>query len=135
MADHLDKLEKAIGGSFERKNARIVPGSNPATGHEVVYFSDDGSRTPREQFYRLTRQVNPPHLKTGGANERGCKITIPDGTAFYAMSYHGDIDGWRKQVAQGARELGILTATVDGQLFLISDLREFDISCCFVEFV
>lgn len=135
MNDQLDKLEQVFGGKIERAGDRVIPGMATVPGREVIYFSDDGSNPPRTQFQNLTRKVNPPHLKSGGATEQGCVLRLPDGTAFHAMSYHGDIDGWRKQIDQGAQELGLLTARVSEQKFLVSDGREFNLADCKVEFI
>lgn len=134
MADKLEKLEKILGGKIERRDSQVVPGTVGVSGQEVVYFSDDGSNPRRTQLQRLTRQVNPPLLKSGGASERGCTIWLPDGTRFHAMAYHGDLEGWRKQIAQGAQELGVLTATISGDMLAISDGREIGLSECKVEF-
>ncbi|WP_153242535.1 hypothetical protein [Frateuria defendens] len=130
----LGKLEKDLGVTIERKSDRVIPGSVDVGGQEVVYFSDDGGDAPRIQFQRLTRRINPPLLKAGGASELGCAIYLPDGLKFHAMSYHGDIDGWRKQISQGAQELGLLTASIKGNGIVISDGREFLLSDCRVEF-
>jgi len=31
--------------------------------------------------------------KNGGVNETGYVATLPDGSAFYALKYHGDVAG------------------------------------------
>ena len=134
MTDELDKLEKVLGGKIERQDSRVIPGTVSVSGQEVIYFSDDGSNPRRTQLQRLTRQVNPPLLKSGGASERGCTIWLPDGTQFHAMAYHGDIEGWRKQIAQGAQELGVLTGTILEDKLTISDGREIGLPDCRVEF-
>jgi hypothetical protein len=51
-----------------------------------------------------------------------------------AMAYHGDIEGWRKQISQGAQELGVLTATILEDRLTISDGREIGLSECRIEF-
>ena len=99
MTDHIERLEKLLGGKIERKDSRVIPGTVHVAGLEIVYFSDDGKNSPRDQFWNITGKADPPHLQDGGANERGCIIKIPDGLAFHAMGYHGDIPGWRKQIA------------------------------------
>jgi len=134
MTDKLEKLEEVLGGKIERAGDRVVPGTIPVQGREVVYFSDDGSNPLRVQFQNLTRKVTPPHLKSGGASEQGCVVQLPDGMRFHAMSYHGDIEGWRKQISQGAHELNLLTGQIRNQIFLVSDGREFNLSDCNIEF-
>lgn len=134
MTDDLDKLEKILGGKIERKADRAIPGLADVDGQEVIYFSGDGHNPRRTQLRRLIRQVKPPLLKGGGTSERGCTISLPDGTQFHAVAYHGDIEGWRKQIAQGAQELGLLTARISEDKFAISDGREIDLSDCRVAF-
>ena len=134
MENELNNLETVLGEEIERRDSRVIPGALSVSGQEVVYFSDDKSNSRRSQFQRLTRQINPPLLKSGGASERGCTIWLPDGTQFHAMSYHGDIAGWRRQIAQGALELGVLTAIISDDKLMISDGREVSLSECRVEF-
>jgi hypothetical protein len=134
MADELTKLEKALGGKIERQDARVIPGVVSVAGQEVIYFSDDHGNPRRAQFLRLTRQVNPPLLKSGGASELGCTICSPDGMQFHAMAYHGDIEGWRKQIALGAKQLGLLTAKISGSTLEVSDGREVKLVECKVKF-
>ena len=134
MTDKLEKLEMALGCKIERSDHRVVPGTIAVPGQEVVYFSDDGSNSLQIQFQRLTKKVNPPRLKSGGASERGCMVRLPDGILFHAISYHGDIEGWRIQISQGAQELGLLTAKIRTHQFIVSDGREFNLSDCEIEF-
>lgn len=134
MTDEPSKLERVLGGKIERRDSRVIPGTVSVAGQEVIYFSGDRGNPRRAQFLRLTRQVNPPLLKSGGASELGCTICSPDGMQFHAMAYHGDIEGWRKQIALGAKELGVLTAKISGGTLEISDGREIKLVECKVKF-
>jgi hypothetical protein len=134
MANDNEKFEKVLGGKVERKDGRVIPGTVQIAGQKVIYFSDDGTNLPLTQFRNLTKQINPPHLKYGGASVRGCIIKTPDNLSFHAMSYHGDLEGWHRQITEGAKELNVLTAVVEGNKFVTSDGREFLISSCYVEF-
>jgi hypothetical protein len=104
-------------GPLETK--RQVPGLAPVEHREVRYVEERGEE-PFEQFFRrLVRHVNPPVMKDGGALIEGCVLTLPTGRRFQALSYRGDIEGWRQQVAQGAAALGVsLGQLVDGALVL-----------------
>jgi hypothetical protein len=126
------EMERILGAPIGHKG--IIPGTVPVEGVEVVYFCDDG-RTMLEQFEALASSYrNPRHAQYGGMNERGCRLTLPDDSIFHAIGYHGDIEGWRKDIEEGAAEQKITLAKIDGDKFVISDGRVFELSGCAVKF-
>lgn len=134
VAGQLERLEQALGGKLERKDARVIPGTAQVDGTEIVYFADDGRHPFRKQFRVLTEYTNPPHAQSGGVNEQGCKITLPDGQLFHAIGYHGDLAGWRKDIEAGAQALGLLLARIDGDRFFVSDGRVIELTDCTIQF-
>lgn len=134
MTDKLEKLEKAIGGTLERCDARTVPGAVAVEGTVFVYFSDDGKNKFRKQFKNITEFTNPPNATSGGVNDRGCKIELPGGQLFHAISYHGDLNGWRKDIEAGAAGLNLTLARIEGDVFVISNGTSISLSECRVEF-
>ena len=134
MTKFLDELEKNCGAKIERSDARVVPGTEKVDGLETVYFSDDGKSKFSKQFDNLTASVSPRSAKSGGRNDRGCSITIPEGLTFYAIGYHGDLEGWRKDIETGAHGLGLLLAHIENDRFVISDGRSFALSECVIKF-
>lgn len=134
MNSKLEELERVLGGKLERANSRIIPGADGATTRGVIYFSDDGKNKFSKQFKNITCFANPPNATNGGVSEGGCKIVPPDGPIFHAAIYHGDLDGWRKDVEAGAKGLGLLFARIEGDLFIISDGRLVPLSNCKIEF-
>ncbi|MCH4550769.1 hypothetical protein MK632_34245 [Rhizobium changzhiense] len=134
MTDKLDRLERILGGKFERRNARVIPGTQSVDGIEFSYFSDDGKNKFAKQFKNLTRNIEPRAATRGGLNESGCRITPPGGPLFHAIEYHGDVEGWRKDVNTGANGLGLLLARIEDGSFIISDGRSFPLSECLVDF-
>ncbi|MHA6881641.1 hypothetical protein [Ralstonia pseudosolanacearum] len=134
MKDRLERLEVALGGKLERNDARVVPGATSIEGVEIVYFSDDGKNNFRKQFESLTMFANPPQATSGGVNERGCKITTPNGVLFHAIGYHGDVDGWREDIETGAKGLQILLRMIDGDRFVVKDGESFRLRDCKIEF-
>jgi hypothetical protein len=123
-----NQMEKILGGpiGFEE----TVPGTVSIGGKEFVYFADDGKNTVRKQFNALTQYTNPPHAKSGGVTSQGCSIALPDGIVFHAIAYHGDIDGWRKDIEEGARGLHVLLARIEGDQIVTSDGRSFALADC-----
>lgn len=85
MTSQLERLEQILGGKFERQDARVIPGSAAVEGTEFVYFADDGKNKFRKQFRSLAEFTNPPNAKSGGVNDRGCKITLPNNKMFHAI--------------------------------------------------
>ncbi|ATE62062.1 hypothetical protein [Thauera sinica] len=134
MSDKLRELEQILGGKLERKNARVIPGTDGIPTREAIYFSDDGKNKFRKQFKNITCFTKLPYATSGGVNEAGCDITPPSGPLFHAIVYHGDIDGWRRDIEEGAKGLGLLLARIEGDQFVISDGRLFRLSECKVEF-
>ncbi len=86
------------------------------------------------QFKSLTMFANPLQATGGGVNERGCKITTPNGVLFHAIGYHGDIGGWRKDIETGARGLHLLLGMIDGDRFVVKDGESFQLRDCKIEF-
>jgi hypothetical protein len=127
IEEHLREL-----GPLETK--RQVPGLMPVVHREVRYVEDRGEEPFNELFERLMWHVNPPLMKDGGALIEGCVLTVPGGRRFQAISYRGDIEGWRQQVNQGAAALKTtLGKLVDGNLVL-DDGSLHKIIDCQVEF-
>lgn len=134
MTTQLERLEKILGGKIEQRDARVIPGTVEIEGSRVVYFSDDGLNDFSDQFDALTEHAIPRQAKRGGRSDSGCKITLPDGQLFHAISYHGDLDGWRKDIETGARALHLALASIEADQFVTSDGRTFALSDCKVEF-
>jgi hypothetical protein len=96
---------------------RIVPGMISVEGREYWYVQDNGKDDIDHQFHEVITAIEPPLHAKGGALTGGCELTLPDGRKFHAFSYKGDLDGWRKQIANGAEKLGLAAArVVDGNL-------------------
>jgi hypothetical protein len=120
-----------IVGRIEREPA--TPGTRPGQAEKVRYVSFDRSQNPAELFHDVVRRVKPVLAKNGGVNQDRFIVTLPDGTPFYALKYHGDVAGWRAQIEQGAADLGFLTAKIESDTFVVSDGRSYPLSECTVE--
>ena len=113
-----------------------ITGTVPVEGVEVVYFHDGNDRysTVGDQFFNLTNYTNPPYAQFGGINLDGCSLTLPDGSVFYAIRYHGDIEGLWKDIEEGAMALHLTLARIDSDKLIISDGRIFELSECIARF-
>jgi len=119
-------------GPLETK--RQVPGLVPVDFREVRYAEDRGEEPFELLFKRLVRHVNPPVMKDGGALIEGCVLSLPSGRRFQALSYRGDIEGWRRQVAQGAAALGVSLGQLMDGVLVLDDGTSCPLADCQVEF-
>lgn len=115
---------------------REIPGSIPVGWREYRYISDDGHDNFLGDglFNKLTSQIEPPVPTSGGAITENCKLWLPSGELLHALSYKGDVDGWRKQIELGAKKLGLFTGKIIGDSIFLSDERCYQLLDCRVEF-
>jgi hypothetical protein len=123
---------------------RVISGLPPlAEGREYRYVADDGNdyfakknRQSKKQclFEKVIWHIVPPIPQNGGAMTENCKLWIPTNELFHALSYRGDIEGWRKQIELGAEQLGLLTGKIVGDNIELSDGRVYALFECKVEF-
>lgn len=120
---------------------RHIPGTIKVEGREYLYISDDGEdlftkggRTVKGQS--LFDKVNSLFkiAQSGGVISENCKLRLPTNELFHGLSYKGDIEGWRKQIEQGAEQLGLLTGEISENNIELSDGRIYALSDCKVEF-
>ena len=131
---HIQTVEEHFRELGPLETKRQVPGLVPVDFREFRYAEDRGEEPFEEQFERLCWHVNPLVMKDGGALIEGCVLTLPTRRRFQALSYRGDIEGWRRQVALGAEALGVsLGQLVDGALVL-EDGTSYPLGECQVEF-
>ena len=128
-----NQMEALLGlGSIQTK--RTVPGTQPIEGREFRYVSNGSQDEFGMLFKKLIRYVSPPIPKSGGAMIDGCKITLPDGEVFQAISYKGDFEGWRLQVEQGAKALNVKLAEIDADSIVLADAQSFCLRDCRIDF-
>jgi hypothetical protein len=127
MARSIEDIVGKIGREW------VTPGTRPGEANKVRYVSFDRSQNTADLFKSVVRRVNPPIPKNGGVVLDGFIVTLPDGTSFYALSYHGDIAGWQNQIEQGAADLGLFIGRIESDAFVVSDGRSYPLSECKVE--
>lgn len=126
------KSIEEILGKIERE--RMIPGTRPEEDKTVLYVSINNGDDPGKVYREVIMKVNPPFMKDGGVMLDGCILSIPDGMRFYPLVLNGDIEGWQRQIKQGAQELGLITAHIDSDTFVLSDSRSYPLASCSVEF-
>ena len=126
-------LESLLGGPISTE--RIVPGTYLFEGREYRYVSNKSQVKFDDLFHELFN-VPPQIPQYGGAVLEGCKITLPDGDIFEAVSYKGDVEGWRRQLEQGAKALNeeVARIDIDTDSIVLNDMRSFGLAGCIIEF-
>jgi hypothetical protein len=95
--------------------------------------SFDRSQRPADLFETVVWKLKPALPKSGGVSLPGFIVTVPDGTSFYGLKYHGDLSGWQNQIERGAASLGLSSAKIQAEMFVVLDGRSYPLSQCTVE--
>jgi hypothetical protein len=126
-------MERIFGaGAFEYE--RKVAGTRPGEEACVRYVSFDDPASIPKLFDEVLEKIKPYLMTTGGATLEGTRLELPDGGRFFAILFNLDLEGWRKQIELGAKELGRATAKVLGGDVIVSDGRSVPLSSCKVDF-
>lgn len=127
------KVEEILGlGAFT--GTRTVPGTLSVNGREHWYIEDDGSGDFDALFSKVVTAAAPPFYKSGGALTGGCELTLPDGRKFHALSYKGDLEGWRKQILYGAERLNVAAACAVNGILVFAEDQAVPIRDCYCRF-
>ena len=122
--DTINYMEKLLGLGGIRTE-RAIPGTQQIEGREFCYVAAAGQEKFDVFFRKLIRHVSPPIPTNGGAVIEGCKITLPNCEVLQAISYKGDIEGWRLQLERGAVALNVELAKIVGDIVVFDDARSF----------
>jgi hypothetical protein len=129
------KTEEQIGASHVP--LKSIPGTSAyllGSGQNYVYFADDEVRSFRAQFRSLTNGADASRIKRGGMTSQACRLWLPDGSLFYPVGYHGDFEGMRALIEEGARLNGVLLGQIEGDSIVVRDGRSFRLDDCKAEF-
>ena len=125
-------MEKVLGRPI--RAVGHIPGTDRGEESQVRYVSYDGAQTPKKVFRQIIQSVDPPLPTRGGVMLEPCLLHAPDGTYLCCLYYHGDTLGWQRQIEQGAKKLGLLTARIEQGTLVLSDGRRLSLSECHAEF-
>lgn len=126
-------LEKVLGHPVRKE--RRVPGTYFVEGREYRYVSNKNQVKFGKLFHELCN-VPSSIPQNGGALIEGCKITLPNGDIFEAVSYKEDIEGWRQQLEQGAKAFNEEVARIDMDTdsIVLNDMQSFRLTDCIIDF-
>lgn len=123
-------LEKLLGGPLE---PRRILGTDPPPGREVLYVQHSGPE-PFSRFFERLMHHAPIGATHGGAMTGGCKLTLPSGDTYEAITYKGDLNGWRAHIQKGAAALGVSLAQVDDGKLVLADGSRIPLTACLAAF-
>ena len=139
MAKKNNNVVREISGKKYIVTDRELPGTIPNEIREYRYIADDGNdyfigkkRSKKKSLFdKVTTQFEI--ALSGTVITENCKLWLPTNELFHAVSYWKDIEGWRKQVEQGAKHLGLLTGKIVENKIVLSDGRAYDLQECQIE--
>jgi hypothetical protein len=115
--------------------ARSLPGTEKVEGREFIYLEVSKGRN----FSGLMQDVltscpATPMPQSGGILEEKARLVLPDKTSLLAVSFKGDLLGWRNKILGYCGEKGLKWAAVREQFLTLSDGAEIPLADCQVEF-
>lgn len=72
--------------------------------------------------------------QSGGVLEEKARLVLPDKTSLLAVSFKGDLLGWRNKILGYCAEKGLKWAVIKEQFLAPSDGPEIPLTDCQVEF-
>lgn len=114
---------------------RTIPGSIKVTGREFFYIENSGIT----DFHQLINAVmktneNIPLPQDGGAIEEKTHIILDEGMELFALSYKGDITGWRRKLNAYCEQNNLKWGIASQNRLKLSDQSEIDLRECNVIF-
>ena len=125
-----ESLKKIFG--VEKMDDPALPGTRPRDVGQVIYVLLPPGGEMLDAFEKVTAKVDPPIPNDGAVLHEHFAVRTPQGDNFYSLYFHGDVEGWRRQIELGARQLGLKMAWVKGETFIVEGGSKFALSECSV---
>jgi len=127
----MDKSLQSILG-VEKVDDPMLPGTRPRDSGKVIYVLVPAGADPSDAFDEVTSRIDPPIPKNGAVLLEHWLVRTPDREVFSSLYFHGDVEGWRKQIELGATQLGRKMAKVEGDRFVVLGGPAFLLTDCSV---
>jgi hypothetical protein len=85
---------------------------------------------PYDLNKKVTRAVQPLIPTAGAISLANVIVSVPSGERFFAIDYYMQPEAWVEQIERGAAMLGLLSARIEGDQFILSDGRTIPVSDC-----
>lgn len=114
---------------------KLIPGTVPVEGREFFYIECH----PNEGFDEimdaaLSARPDIALPSDGGVIEGKARIKLEGVCALLAVSYRGDLDGWRRKLAAYCEEEDRLWGVVTGRFLVLSNGSKLPLAECEVNF-
>lgn len=119
----------------QAKMERTIPGSVEVTGREFFYIENSGF-TDFHQLINAVMKTNEdlPLPQDGGAIEEKTRLLLEEGMELDALSYKGDITGWRRKLTAYCEQNNLKWGIASQNRLKLSDQSERDLRKCNVIF-
>lgn len=114
---------------------RTIPGMIEVEGREFLYvqtLTGEGFSDVIDEA--LADSAVLPLPESGGAVEEKCRIILDDCTTLLALSYKGDLNGWRNKIVAYCNSTNRLWGVASRRKVELSDGRVLALDECKVEF-
>lgn len=102
-------------------------------GRDFGYLECGSAEEFKSIFPKIALLGESALPESGGMINEDFSVTTPDGVKLFALSYKGDIDGWRRKLREAASVLGVRWAELSEDTIRLEDGREFALSACTTE--
>jgi hypothetical protein len=102
--------------------SRSIPGTVAIEGREFMYieiFGGERFSTLLDDEEQLGSEIPMP--KSGGAMEEKARLSLQGGASLIAISYKGDVPGWRKRFIACCEKKGRRWGIPKDQTLVLSD--------------
>lgn len=114
---------------------RTIPGTVDIEGVEYLYVQvvdNEGFRLFVDEAMKSCEDVPLP--QSGGVIEEKARIALEDDSSLLAVSYRGDISGWRRKLTAFCESTGRKWGVASNHRITLSDGTEIDLSSSEVTF-
>ena len=112
---------------------RPLPGTVAVDGKEFLYFEAQDEEHFTDVFFNFREYGGGELPQSGGAVEQGAIIHLPDGRHMFGVSYHGDLEGWRKDIESICEALGLEMGRIEGRAIRLSSGEKIALEDCRIE--
>jgi len=109
---------------------RPIPGTEKVDGRDFAYLECETADAFKSLFPKIATFGESPLPTSGGAINEDFALVLPDGVRLFALSYKGDLKGWKRKVAECAETLGVKFGEVVGDCIQVRDNGAVSLSEC-----
>lgn len=118
----------------DAKTGKTIPGTVPVEGREFLYVAEGRFENPTAWFRHVTEVGASNRPRSGGVLSHNCRLRTPDSGSYLAISYKGDVQGWRTLLLGNLDRLQLGWAMVEGEMLRFENRDAVPFSACSVEF-